>query len=512
MIAAIIAIITAIGALLAKVISLMKSGNQKVKENVVKASEKIKNTNNSKPNNKKVDDDLSDEELFNQQLKKSTELHKKHMEEKSAKSQSKSNTTNTNNSKKEKEYKIHKDVIEAVKKKDLRSLKYIFQDCLDVDPTFKSYKADFDYVVKNGMMEPHKELTPFLNDRNKWNVDYYDQLKMDLFKNMSVERISHMCDVAYYATHTEKVKRLNKERGEDNDNRTKIDIDDTSKYQKFDIKKHRDDVVKQVSDDFKLGKIDTQAGWFKKLEKYIKRDLDKLKNDKFHGLSMYDFSKVIKEECIENCIILLRATSGERDIDDTEIVRAGINPEYIKNTEKYGLKQGKISQSYTLQRYVSGEYNMFFNGSESITKSNDPAKDLSDFYNKTSDDSVEFLALNFKKFLDSDINKNAEKIQKKLNSDIRKFEEILKRVKENDFGASEFNNKDELRREKVGKENIEEWRKNVLYIEQNSVKFFQKFVQNWQELEMFRLKYVNGFVNSFTKNFTSNIEIEIGYQ
>lgn len=321
-----------------------------------------------------------------------------------------------------------------------------------------------------------------------------------------------MCDVAYYATHTEKVKRLNKERGEDNDNRTKIDIDDTSKYQKFDIKKHRDDVVKQVSDDFKLGKIDTQAGWFKKLEKYIKRDLDKLKNDKFHGLSMYDFSKVIKEECIENCIILLRATSGERDIDDTEIVRAGINPEYIKNTEKYGLKQGKISQSYTLQRYVSGEYNMFFNGSESITKSNDPAKDLSDFYNKTSDDSVEFLALNFKKFLDSDINKNAEKIQKKLNSDIRKFEEILKRVKENDFGASEFNNKDELRREKVGKENIEEWRKNVLYIEQNSVKFFQKFVQNWQELEMFRLKYVNGFVNSFTKNFTSNIEIEIGYQ
>lgn len=95
---------------------------------------------------------------------------------------------------------------------DIRGLRYIFDDCLDVDPTFEKYKDGWEYCQKvNGLIEAHKELTPFDSNPSKWNEDYWVKLKSDLMKNFSSERFEHMITVAkiYYA---DKIKRLEAER------------------------------------------------------------------------------------------------------------------------------------------------------------------------------------------------------------------------------------------------------------------------------------------------------------
>lgn len=94
---------------------------------------------------------------------------------------------------------------------DIRGLRYIFDDCLDVDPTFELYKDGWDYSCKvRGFTEPHRELTSFESNQSKWNEDYWIRLKSDLMKNFSKERFEHMIRVAkvYYA---DKIKRLENE-------------------------------------------------------------------------------------------------------------------------------------------------------------------------------------------------------------------------------------------------------------------------------------------------------------
>lgn len=95
---------------------------------------------------------------------------------------------------------------------DIRGLRYIFDDCLDVDPTFEKYKDGWEYCQSvGGLIEPHKELTPFEFNSSRWDEDYWLKLKSDLIKNFSTERFDHMIDVAkvYYA---EKIIRLETER------------------------------------------------------------------------------------------------------------------------------------------------------------------------------------------------------------------------------------------------------------------------------------------------------------
>lgn len=99
---------------------------------------------------------------------------------------------------------------------DIKGLHYIFVDCLDVDPTFEKYAADFEYCKNmQGFLVPHMNMTPIMK-KERWDKQYWEQLKLDLMKNFSEERFSHMREVAkvIYADkvdrlHQERVKRLN---------------------------------------------------------------------------------------------------------------------------------------------------------------------------------------------------------------------------------------------------------------------------------------------------------------
>lgn len=96
--------------------------------------------------------------------------------------------------------------------KDLTSLKYIFVDSLDIDPTFESYEESYNYCKAiPGLLEQHTELTPFVNDPTQWTETYWVKLKMDLKKNFSDQRMSHMRRVAKVFL-ADKAQRLVKER------------------------------------------------------------------------------------------------------------------------------------------------------------------------------------------------------------------------------------------------------------------------------------------------------------
>lgn len=95
---------------------------------------------------------------------------------------------------------------------DLTSLKYIFVDALDVDPTFQRYAEDYNYCKSiPGLLEQHVELTPFVSDSRQWTEAYWTQLKMDLKKNFSDRRMSHMREVAQVLL-ADKIRRLTSER------------------------------------------------------------------------------------------------------------------------------------------------------------------------------------------------------------------------------------------------------------------------------------------------------------
>lgn len=99
---------------------------------------------------------------------------------------------------------------------DIKSLKYIFVDSLDVDPTFVRYKEEYNYCKSiPGLLESHVELTPFRANKTDWNEEYWTSLKMDLVKNFSDRRMSHMREVAQVFL-ADKVQRILAERATSN--------------------------------------------------------------------------------------------------------------------------------------------------------------------------------------------------------------------------------------------------------------------------------------------------------
>lgn len=103
------------------------------------------------------------------------------------------------------------EVKKCIESNDIKGLHYIFVDCLDVDPTFEKYKDDFEYCKSiSGFLETHNEMTPFLS-RERWNKQYWEQLKLDLMKNFSEKRFFHMREVAGLI-YSDKIDRLNQER------------------------------------------------------------------------------------------------------------------------------------------------------------------------------------------------------------------------------------------------------------------------------------------------------------
>lgn len=106
---------------------------------------------------------------------------------------------------------MHEEVKKAVQTGDVKRLKYIFVDSLDVDPTFENYREDFDYCVKHNIFENHEVLTKLQKEPSNWTFDYWKSLKKDLTKNFSKKRMEHMIEVAK-VIYKEKVDRLKKER------------------------------------------------------------------------------------------------------------------------------------------------------------------------------------------------------------------------------------------------------------------------------------------------------------
>lgn len=96
--------------------------------------------------------------------------------------------------------------------RDLKSLKYIFVDSLDVDPTFVRYEEEYNYCKSiPGLLETHQELTPFTDNKVAWNEAYWTNMKMDLIKNFSDKRMAHMREVAKVFL-AEKIQRILAER------------------------------------------------------------------------------------------------------------------------------------------------------------------------------------------------------------------------------------------------------------------------------------------------------------
>jgi len=95
---------------------------------------------------------------------------------------------------------------------DIKGLRYIFVDCLDVDPTFETYKDDYAYCKTiDGFLVEYEEITPLRSNSYEWNEDYWVKLKVDLLKNFSEKRFMHMIKVARVIK-ADKIRRLQKER------------------------------------------------------------------------------------------------------------------------------------------------------------------------------------------------------------------------------------------------------------------------------------------------------------
>ena len=95
---------------------------------------------------------------------------------------------------------------------DLTSLKYIFVDSLDVDPTFEQYEEAYDYCKSiPGLLEQHTELTPFISYASNMTETYLAKRKMELKKKFSEKLNNHMRKVAKVFL-ADKAQRILKER------------------------------------------------------------------------------------------------------------------------------------------------------------------------------------------------------------------------------------------------------------------------------------------------------------
>ena len=114
---------------------------------------------------------------------------------------------------------------------DIKGLRYIFVDALDVDPTFDTYRGDYNYCKTiPGMFDSHKDLTPIVQHKEGWTFGYWEQLKLDLMKNFSEKRFDHMIFVAK-VVYSKKIARLMAERGKKNTELASAGIIEQSKEQ-----------------------------------------------------------------------------------------------------------------------------------------------------------------------------------------------------------------------------------------------------------------------------------------
>ncbi len=107
---------------------------------------------------------------------------------------------------------MHEEVKKYAENHDIKGLRYILLDSLDVDPTFEKYKEDYAYCQKvSGVFESHRELMPLKSNQTQWDDSYWEKLKMDLMENFSEKRFAHMIQVAK-VVYADKISRILEER------------------------------------------------------------------------------------------------------------------------------------------------------------------------------------------------------------------------------------------------------------------------------------------------------------
>ena len=78
---------------------------------------------------------------------------------------------------KESEDKMNTEIKKYADSGDIKALKYIFVDSLDVDPTFVRYEDEYNYCKSiPGLLESHVALTPFKTKKADWNEEYWTNL------------------------------------------------------------------------------------------------------------------------------------------------------------------------------------------------------------------------------------------------------------------------------------------------------------------------------------------------
>lgn len=96
--------------------------------------------------------------------------------------------------------------------RDIKGLRYIFVDCLDVDPTFEKYREDYEFCKNiEGLFDAHQDLSGIDEQKENWTTNYWEQLKLDLMRNFSKVRFEHMINVAK-VVYADKISRLLNER------------------------------------------------------------------------------------------------------------------------------------------------------------------------------------------------------------------------------------------------------------------------------------------------------------
>lgn len=139
------------------------------------------------------------------------------------------------------------EVKKCVERQDIKGLRYIFVDCLDVDPTFEKYEADYKYCESiPGMFDRHIELTGFISDKRRWTKEYWGQLKTDLMKNFSKERFGHMVDVAK-VVYADKIDRLLNERNSTRQHEDKASRHPARQASVSDVPNPEDGAPKRIS-------------------------------------------------------------------------------------------------------------------------------------------------------------------------------------------------------------------------------------------------------------------------
>lgn len=195
---------------------------------------------------------------------------------------------------------------------DIKGLRYIFVDCLDVDPTFEKYKKDYEYC-KNvpGFLENYKEISTLTNDTSMWNKKYWETLKTDLLKNFSEKRFQHMIDVAK-VVYADKIQKLSKSRIEEEQIRNKQKelecenkiIEEKIKSQDKWVKKNQNNLSENGYNTSKVSKGQREDQRIKNKQKELERENkimdEKIKREEEDRKKRQEYATKYKHDTVGN--------------------------------------------------------------------------------------------------------------------------------------------------------------------------------------------------------------------